>query len=133
MASGDPTREGVAGEIRSLRAAYAAFNARDIDAALVLMTGDVTWPKAFKGGYAQGHAQIRAYWSAQWGEIDPRVEPVGFYPGDAGQVVVDVHQVVRSLEGAVLADARVGHSFSFRDGLIRAMEICPAPSPAPGS
>jgi hypothetical protein len=129
MASADPWQERVAGEILSLRAAYAAFNARDIDAALVLMTNEVTWPKAFKGGYARGHAEIRAYWSAQWTEIDPHVEPVGFYPGGAGQVVVDVHQVVRSPEGAVLADARVGHCFSFREGLIQAMEICAVPAP----
>lgn len=130
MASADPWRQRVAEEVLALRAAYAAFNARDIDAALVLMTNDVTWPKAFKGGYARGHEQIRAYWSEQWTEIDPHVEPAGFYPGDAGQVVVDVHQLVRNLEGAVLADVHVGHCFSFRDGLIRAMEICAVPAPA---
>ena len=131
MASGDPGASAER-EIHSLRAAYAAFNARDIDAALVLMTEDVTWPKAFKGGFARGHGGIRAYWSEQWGEIDPHVEPVGFYPGDAGQVVVDVHQLVRSLAGAMLADARVGHCFSFRDGLVRSMEICPVPSSIAG-
>ncbi|MEP0859514.1 nuclear transport factor 2 family protein [Trichocoleus sp. DQ-U1] len=38
-------------EIELIRAAYAAFNARDIDAALALMTPDVAWPKAFKGGF----------------------------------------------------------------------------------
>jgi ketosteroid isomerase-like protein len=38
-------------EIELLRAAYAAFNARDIDTALTLMTPDVAWPKAFKGGF----------------------------------------------------------------------------------
>jgi hypothetical protein len=118
-------------DIRALKAAYAAFNARDIGAALALMTADVSWPKAFKGGYAHGPEDIRAYWSEQWAEIDPHVEPVGFYPGDDGQVVVDVHQLVRSLAGAVLADARVGHRFRFKDGLILAMEICPVPSPAP--
>jgi ketosteroid isomerase-like protein len=49
-------------EIELLRAAYAAFNARDIDAALALMTPDVAWPKAFKGGSALGHEGVRAYW-----------------------------------------------------------------------
>jgi hypothetical protein len=33
-------------ETELLRAAYAAFNARDIDAALALMTPDVEWPRA---------------------------------------------------------------------------------------
>src|SRR3546814_19147406 len=64
-------------EIRLLRAAYAAFNARDIGAALTLMTADVTWPKAFKGGIARGPDEIRAYWTEQWSEIDPHVEPIG--------------------------------------------------------
>ena len=38
-------------EIELLRAAYAAFNARDIDAALATMTAGVAWPRAFKGGF----------------------------------------------------------------------------------
>ena len=37
-----------------LRAAYAAFNARDTDAALATMTADVAWPRAFKGGFVRG-------------------------------------------------------------------------------
>ncbi len=34
-------------QIEMLLAAYAAFNARNIDAALALMTPDVSWPRAF--------------------------------------------------------------------------------------
>ncbi len=30
--------------------AYSAFNMRDIDGALALMTQDVSWPKASEGG-----------------------------------------------------------------------------------
>lgn len=115
-------------EIELLRAAYAAFNARDIDAALALMTPDVAWPRAFKGGFVRGPEEVRAYWTEQWSEINPRVEPVAFHPEDAGQVLVEVHQVVRDLAGAVLADERVGHRFTIKNGLIQAMEICPLPS-----
>lgn len=111
-----------------LHAAYAAFNARDIDAALALMTADVTWPKAFKGGVVRGPDEIRVYWTEQWAEIDPHVQPVAFHPQDAAQVLVDVHQVVRSLSGTVLADEHVGHRFTIRDGLIAAMEVCSLPS-----
>lgn len=111
-----------------LRAAYAAFNARNIDAAVALMTTDVTWPMAFKGGFVQGPEQIRAYWTAQWSEIDPRVEPTAFHPQADGKVQVDVHQVVRSLVGEVLADEHVGHRFTIEGGLIRAMEVCPLPA-----
>ena len=116
-------------DIQLLRAAYAAFNARDIGAALTLMTTDVTWPKAFKGGFVHGPEEIRAYWTEQWAEIDPHVQPVAFYPQDAAKVLVDVHQVVCNLTGSVLADEHVAHRFTIKDGLIQAMEVYPLPSP----
>jgi hypothetical protein len=111
-----------------LRAAYAAFNARDIDAALAIMTADVAWPRAFKGGFVHGPEEVRAYWTEQWSEIDGQVEPVAFYPEDAGRILVEVHQVVRDLAGAVLIDEHVGHRFTIENGLIQAMEVCPLPS-----
>jgi hypothetical protein len=110
-----------------LRAAYAAFNARDIDAALATMSPRVAWPKAFKGGFVRGPEEVRAYWTEQWSEIDPHVEPVSFHPEGVGRIVVDVHQVVRNLAGAVLGDEHVGHRFTIEDGLIQAMEVCPLP------
>ena len=115
-------------EIELLRSAYKAFNARDIDAALALMTSDVHWPRAFKGGFVRGPEEVRAYWTEQWSEIDGQVEPITFHPQDDGQVLVEVHQVVRDLTGAVLADEHVGHRFTIEDGLIQAMEVCSLPS-----
>jgi hypothetical protein len=112
-----------------LRAAYTAFNARDIDAALATMAPEVAWPKAFKGGFVRGHKEVRAYWTEQWSEIDPHVEPASFHPEGAGLILVDVHQVVRDLAGAVLGDEHVGHRFTIEDGLFRAMEVCPLPKP----
>lgn len=110
-----------------LRAAYAAFNSRDIDAALVLMTADVAWPRAFKGGFVRGPEEVRAYWTEQWSEIDPNVEPVAFHPDGAGSILVEVHQVVRDLAGNVLADDRVGHRFTLEGGLIQRMEVAELP------
>lgn len=115
--------------ITLLRAAYAAFNARDITAALATMTPDVAWPKAFKGGFVRGHQAVRAYWTEQWSEIDPHVEPVSFHPQKDGRILVDVHQVVRDLSKTILADAHVGHLFTFKSGLIHAMEVCASPNP----
>src|SRR5438552_19187889 len=112
-------------EIELLRAAYAAFNARDIDAALALMTPDVAWPRAFKAGFVRGHEEVRAYWTEQWNEIDPHVEPMAFHSEGAEHILVDVHQVVRDLAGAVLADEHVGHRFTLAHGLIPAMEVAP--------
>ena len=120
-------------EIELLRAAYAAFNERDIDAALILMAPDVAWPKAFKGGFVRGPEEVRAYWAEQWSEIDPHVEPVAFHMEEAGQVLVEVHQVVCDLAGAVLADEHVGHRFTIERGLIQAMEVCPLSSSSLGT
>ncbi len=114
-------------EVELLRAAYAAFNARDFDAAFATMAPDVAWPRAFKGGVVRGHQEVRAYWTEQWSEIDPHVEPVSFHPEGAGRILVDVHQVVRDLDGAVLGDEHVGHRFTIENGLIQAMEVCPLP------
>jgi ketosteroid isomerase-like protein len=120
-------------EIELLRAAYAAFNARNIDAALALMTPDVSWPRAFKGGFVRGPEEVRTYWTEQWSEIDGHVEPIAFHTEDAGQVLVEVHQVVRDLAGAVLADEHVGHRFTIEHGLIQTMEVCPLSSSGLGA
>ena len=119
-------------EIELLRTAYKAFNARDLDTVLALMTPDVTWPRAFKGGFVRGTKEVRAYWIEQGSEIDARVEPVAFHSEEDGRILVDVHQVVRDLTGAVLADEHVGHRFTIENGFIEGMEICPLPSSSPG-
>ena len=103
--------------------AYAAFNRRDVDGALALMTEDVSWPKASEGGRVVGKEEIRAYWTRQWGEFDPHVEPVAIAEGDGGKVRVRVHQVVRNLEGEVLSDSEILHVFAVRAGRIAGMEI----------
>lgn len=118
-------------EIELLREAYTAFNARDVDAALALMTPDVAWPRAFKGGFVRGHEEVRAYWKEQWSEIDPHVEPIAFHSEGAEHILVDVHQVVRDLTGAVVADEHVGHRFTLADGLIQAMEVDALPLSTP--
>lgn len=115
-------------ETELLRAAYTAFNTRDIDAALALMAPDVVWPRAFKGGFVHGPEAVRAYWTEQWSEINGQVEPVAFHAEDDGRILVEVHQVVRDLTGAMLADEYVGHRFTFENGLIQAMEVCPPSS-----
>ncbi len=103
--------------------AYCAFNNRDIDGALALMTQDVIWPKASEGGKVVGKEEIRAYWTRQWGEFDPHVEPLAITEGDGGKVRVRVHQLVKSLQGDVLSDSQVLHVFTVNTGLIAAMDL----------
>jgi hypothetical protein len=76
-----------------------------------------------EGGHVQGHEGVRGYWTRQWATIDPHVEPTGFTVGPAGEIVVKVHQVVRGLDGRVLADKVVDHIFRIEDGLISRFDI----------
>ena len=106
-----------------IQQAYSAFNKRDTDGALALMTEDVSWPMASEGGKIVGKEEIRAYWTRQWGEFDPYVEPLAMTEEDEGKIRVRVHQLVKSLQGDVLSDSEVLHVFTVRGGLIAAMAL----------
>lgn len=103
--------------------AYSAFNRRDIDGALALMSESVSWPKASEGGRVVGKEEIRAYWSRQWKEFDPHVEPIEVLDRGAGEVHVRVHQIVKSLAGDVLSDSHVWHVYTIANGLIERMNL----------
>lgn len=103
--------------------AYDAFNRRDVDAALAVMTEDVSWPKASEGGRVVGKEAIRAYWARQWQEFDPHVEPVEITELEDGKAVVRVHQLVKSLAGEVLSDSEVVHIHTIATGLIERMDL----------
>lgn len=108
---------------RRLQSLYASFNARDIDGVLASMTDDVDWPNAWEGGRVRGKEAVREYWLRQWSEIDPHVEPVAITELADGTVAVEVHQVVRSLDGDVLSDRRVVHIYEVNDGLLSHMTV----------
>jgi len=87
------------------------------------MTQDVTWPKASEGGKVVGKEAIRAYWTRQWEEFDPHVEPLAITEQDGGKIRVRVHQLVKSLQGEVLSDGEVLHVFTSDGGLISEMSL----------
>jgi hypothetical protein len=103
--------------------AYAAFNERDIDKALSTMLPNVQWSKAWEGGYISGHDEIKKYWTRQWTEINPNVEPVGFKERKNGSLEVEVHQKVKDLEGNSMFDGTVMHIYTFENDLIKTMDI----------
>jgi len=108
---------------RELTALYTAFNARDVDAVLEAMTDDVDWPNAWEGGRLHGKQAVREYWTRQWAEIDPRVEPMSFDRRHDGRIEVQVQQVVRGLDGALVSEARVMHVYTLRGGLVSGMDV----------
>jgi len=81
------------------------------------------WANGMEGGHVHGHEAVRSYWTRQWTSIDPHVEPLAFSTGPDGEIVVEIHQTVRDLDGKLLADKMVGHIFRIEDGLIRRFDI----------
>lgn len=102
---------------------YSAFNQRNIDGALAFMSNSVSWPKASEGGRVIGKEEIRAYWSRQWKEFDPHVDPLEVIDQGAGKTHVRVHQLVKSLGGDVLSDSEVWHIYTIANGLIERMDL----------
>jgi len=113
----------VANTQRLIAEAYAAFNRRDIDAALALMSENANWPKASEGGRVVGKKEIPAYWTRQWMEFDPHVEPMEVIDREDGKTAVRVHQVVRTIGGDVLSDTEVWHVYTIANGLIERMDL----------
>jgi hypothetical protein len=103
--------------------AYSAFNDRDIDSALALMSENVSWPKASEGGRVVGKEEIRAYWTRQWREFDPHVEPIEVIDRAGGKTDVKVHQLVKTLGGEVLSESEVWHVYTIVDDLIERMDL----------
>jgi ketosteroid isomerase-like protein len=110
-------------EVDLLKRVYDRFNARDMETVLAAMHEDVIWANGMEGGHVRGRDEVRGYWTRQWTMIDPRVEPVAFAQGSEGEVVVEIHQVVRDLNGNLLADKMAGHVFRIENGLIKPFDI----------
>lgn len=107
----------------TIKKAYSAFNNRNIDEALSTMQPDIQWTKAWEGGYICGHDEIKQYWTRQWTEINPKVEPTGFDERKNGSLEVMVHQNVKNLQGNLIFDGFVKHIYTFQDELIKTMDI----------
>ena len=102
---------------------YNGFNARDMEGVLALLTDDVAWANAMEGIHVHGKDAIRDYWTHQWSVIDPHVEPLKIAKAADGSLVVDVHQVVKNLEGQTLIDETVKHAFRLDGGRVQRFDI----------
>ena len=109
--------------VAHFRGLYQAFNRRDIDGVLAMMSDEVDWPNAWKGGRLHGREAVREYWTAQWAEIAPQVEPLAVTERADGRLAVTVRQVVRSGDGQLLSDQEVVHVYRLDDGLISRMDV----------
>ena len=110
-------------ETGSLKLIYERFNARDMETVLAALHQEVVWANGMEGGHVRGREGVRSYWTRQWAMVDPHVEPVAFSTSPNGEIVVEVHQIVRDLQGNVLADQMVGHIFQVENGFIKRFDI----------
>lgn len=106
-----------------VRQLYEGFNRRDIPAVLALLAENVDWANGMDGGHVHGREAVRAYWTKQWAAIAPQVDPMHVSQRDDGATAVEVHQVVRDLEGKVLLDETVRHVFQIDKGLVTRFDI----------
>lgn len=111
-----------------LRAFYAAHNGRDADALVAQLHEDVAWPNSWKGGFLRGHAAVVGYWRERWPQLEGTVEPTAISEREDGRVAVVVEQLVRDLDGTVVAQGPATHVFTFADDLILTMDVEPAPA-----
>ena len=102
---------------------YNRFNARDMEGVFALLTDDVAWANGMEGTHVHGKDAIRDYWTHQWSVIDPHVEPLKIAKAADGSLVVDVHQVVKNLEGQTLIDEMVKHAFRLDGGRVQRFDI----------
>jgi ketosteroid isomerase-like protein len=119
----DPDPDPDPDSVDRLHRLYRAFNTRQIDVVLAMLTPDVEWPNGWEGGWLHGRDAVRDYWERQWAAVDPRGEPQQITRADDGSYQVDVHQVVRDLNGSLLSDSIVRHTYCERGTLFARMEI----------
>jgi aminoglycoside 6'-N-acetyltransferase len=110
-------------DIELLKRLYDRLNARDMEAALAVMHGDVVWANGLDGGHVCGHEGVRDYWTRQWATIDARAEPIGFSIDENGTVNVEVHLSAHDLDGKLLFDKIGRHVFQVDGGLIKRFDI----------
>lgn len=102
---------------------YDAFNKREIETIISLMRPDVKWANGVEGGFIYGREAVREYWINQSKSIQVQLETLKFEMDENNRNVVTVHQIIRDLQGNLLADATVQQIFTIEDGLISLYEI----------
>ena len=90
---------------------------------LLLLTDDVAWANGMEGTHVFGKDAIREYWTHQWSVINPHVEPLKMTRTSDGYLIVDVHQVVKNLDGQTLIDETVKHAFRLECGRVKRFDI----------
>jgi ketosteroid isomerase-like protein len=114
-----PSEQQTGEMIATLRAAYAAFNQGDIDAAVASFDSDIEWsePQGFPGGGTyHGRVGAKRYLTqsrAAWAEVNS--DPERFIIS-GNRIVVFVHARVRPKDGSEFHDVNLADVYTFRNG-----------------
>ncbi|MBW4456936.1 MAG: nuclear transport factor 2 family protein, partial [Nostoc indistinguendum CM1-VF10] len=102
---------------------YDAFNKREIETIISAMQPDVKWANGFEGGFVDGRDAVREYWTNQLKVIQPELEILKYETDENNRHIVTVHEVVKDLDGKLLADMTVRQIYTIENGLISLYEI----------
>lgn len=102
---------------------YDAFNNREIETIISFMRPDVKWANGVQGGFVYGRDAVREYWCNQFKHIQVELETLKFETDENNRNVVTAHQIIKDLQGNLLADATIVQIFTIEDGLISLYEI----------
>jgi limonene-1,2-epoxide hydrolase len=106
-----------------LKSLYAAFNNRELETIISVMHPDVKWANGVEGGFVYGRDAVREYWTNQYKVIQVQLETLKFETDENNRNVVTVHQIVKDLQGNLLADMTVKQIFSIENDEIVLYEI----------
>ncbi|NJL20594.1 MAG: nuclear transport factor 2 family protein [Leptolyngbyaceae cyanobacterium SM1_3_5] len=102
---------------------YDAFNQGELETIISLMHPNVKWANGVEGGFVHGRDAVREYWTNQYQVIQVQLETLKFETDECDRNVVTVHQIVRDLQGDLLADTTIEQIFTLENGLIVLYEI----------
>jgi limonene-1,2-epoxide hydrolase len=106
-----------------LQSLYDAFNNSELETIISVMHPDVKWANGVEGGFVYGRDAVREYWTKQYQVIQVQLETLKFETDDKNRNVVTVHQIVKDLQGNLLADMTVKQIFTIENNSIVLYEI----------
>jgi uncharacterized protein YndB with AHSA1/START domain/limonene-1,2-epoxide hydrolase len=106
-----------------LQSLYTAFNNRELETIISVMHPDVKWANGVEGGFVYGRDAVREYWTNQYKVIKVQLDPLKFETDEKNRNVVTVHQIVKDLQGNLLADMTVKQIFTVENSAIVLYEI----------
>lgn len=76
-----------------------------------------------EGGFVHERDAVREYWTNQFKNILTELETSKFETDENDRNIVTVHQIIKDLQGNVLADATIHQIFTVENELISLYEI----------